>query len=76
MLRVYHQPASGNRTRAEVLQRRFFDYSGPSLTTYEGLDAIQYATDNRLVRQSAVVIRTDGASWIGKKSFHLMLQSV
>ena len=76
MLRVYHQPASGNERRlARDMQLNFINYNGPLLTTYEGLDAIQYAMDNRLVRQSAVVVRSVSASWTGKKSFHLMLQS-
>ena len=74
MLRVYHEPNGGTRTHADELQRRISTYSGDLLTTYEGLDAIEYSTDERLVRRSAVVI-PEGASWAGKKLFHLMLQS-
>ena len=72
MLRVYHEPVMGDRTRAEYLRSNFTDYRFTA--TYEGLNAIEYSGDEQLVRRSAVVI-PEGGSWTGKKLFHLMLQN-
>ena len=74
MLRVYHEPNGGTRMSGDDLRERFDDHDGSRFTTYEGLNAIEYSADEQLVRRSAVVI-PGGASWTGKKLFHLMLQS-